>query len=69
MQRIAINNLASEGCAMWNKMTVLRISGLAILGLGLCHSSSQAQESSKRRMPATDQKASKSFETATFGLG
>jgi len=54
---------------MWNTMTVLRISGLAILGFGLCHSICQAQESSKQRIPATDQKASKSFETATFGLG
>ena len=54
---------------MWNVMTVLRFSGLAVMGVLLCQPSSQAQESSQRPIPSVDQNSSKSFETATFGLG
>ena len=54
---------------MWSVTKVLRISSWVIMGFVLCQPSAQAQENRQRKIPAMDQNTSKSFETATFGLG
>ena len=65
----ATNYLANERVAMYTVKTVLRNSGVILMGLLVCQSHSQAQQNEERPVPALDQNVSKSIETATFGLG
>lgn len=69
MQLIATDYLANERVAMYAVKTVLRMSGVMLMGMLVCQSHCQAQENQDKPVPALDQNVSKSIETATFGLG
>ncbi len=48
---------------------VLGISGVVLMSFFFCQPHIQAQEVDQEKIPPMDQNVTKSFETATFGLG